>query len=232
MRKLGLIGGMSWISTRTYYEQICKLVQKRHGTHASPPLLIESLDYRDFANLTDDAAWARATGLLIDSARRLEAAGAQAIAITANVMHRVYDDVRAEVSIPILHIADRTADKMQADGVTRATLLGTKPVMTEAFFRDRIEARGIELLPPKAGDVAALDRLITEELKLGKASREAERTLKTIITISEQEGAKAIVLACTELDLVVDVDANVLPIYDTARIHCRAAVDWICDGEC
>lgn len=232
MRKLGLIGGMSWISTRTYYEQICKLVQKRHGTHASPPLLIESLDYRDFANLTDDAAWARATGLLIDSARRLEAAGAHAIAITANVMHRVYDDVRAEVSIPILHIADRTADKMQADGVTRATLLGTKPVMTEAFFRDRIEARGIELLPPKAGDVAALDRLITEELKLGKASREAERTLKTIITISEQEGAKAIVLACTELDLVVDVDANVLPIYDTARIHCRAAVDWICDGEC
>ncbi|MDC0887046.1 amino acid racemase [Altererythrobacter sp.] len=227
MRKLGLIGGMSWISTRTYYEQINRLVQKQCGARASAPLLIESLDYRDFSNLENEADWERVTQLLIASAKRLEQAGAGAIAITANAMHKVFDQVSNEVSVPVLHIGDCTGARMQANNAGQAAILGTRSVMTESFLRQRLVSHGIDLLPPDPSDVDQLDRLIAEELKLGKASRDAERLLKTIITKYEQQGAKSIVLACTELELVVDVDANVLPIFDSSRIHCEAGAEWI-----
>ena len=232
MRKLGLIGGMSWISTRTYYEQINRLVQRELGQNASAPMVIESLDFRDVQSLAMDDDWTRVGGVLSEAAKRLQDAGAGQILITANVMHRIHDTIAAAVDIPVLHIGDCTAKVMKADGVKNAALLGMRSVMTESFFHDRLVDAGIELLPAKPNDVEELDRIITTELKLGKATRNAERFLKTIITVSEQEGAKAIVLACTELELVVDVNANVLPIYDTARIHCRAAADWVLEtGE-
>lgn len=227
MRKIGLIGGMSWISTRTYYETINRLVQKHSGPRASAPLILESLDYRDFSNLQNADDWKRATGLLTESAQRLEQAGAQIILITANSMHKVYDEVASAVSVPVLHIGDCTGARMQAQQAGQTAILGTRSVMTDSFLRQRLVAHGIDLLPPEASHVDQLDRLIAEQLKLGKASRDAERLLKSIITSYEQKGAKSIVLACTELELVVDVDANVLPIFDTARIHCEAAVDWI-----
>ncbi|ABC62567.1 aspartate/glutamate racemase family protein [Erythrobacter litoralis] len=222
-----MIGGMSWISTRTYYEYINQLMQKRCGPKASAPLLIDSLDYRDFTALDTEADWDRATGLLIDSARRLEQAGAEGIVITANAMHRVYDKLVDAVSIEVLHIADSTGERMQAKGASDAAILGTKAVMTESFFRKRLVSHGVDLLPPEMAHAEQLERLISQELKLGKKTRDAERTLKSMITWYEQHGAKAIVLACTELELVVDIDANVLPIYDTARIHCEAAIEWI-----
>ena len=222
-----MIGGISWISTRTYYEYINQLMQKRCGPKASAPLLIDSLDYRDFTGLDSEEDWDRAGKLLIDSARRLEQAGAEGLLIAANAMHRLYDSIAEAVSIPILHIADSTGERMQAKGATTAAILGTKSVMTEGFFRSRLVSHGVDLLPPEMSHADELDRLIAEELKLGRKTRDAERALKTIITWYEQHGAKAIVLACTELELVVDIDANVLPIYDTARIHCEAALDWI-----
>ena len=227
MRKLGIIGGMSWVSTATYYERINRIVQKRSAPMASAPLLIESLDFCQLHALTAEADWQRAAGVLIESARRLEGAGAQGLIIGANSMHRLYDDVAAAVDIPILHIAEFVGRAMQRAGTTNAALLGTRNVMTESFYRKRLVAHGIDLLPPNLDYVEMLDRIIYDELMVGKVSREAERTLKTIITNKAQEGAEAIVLACTELDLVVDVDANVLPIFDSTRIHCDAAADWI-----
>ena len=110
----------------------------------------------------------------------------------------------------------------------KAMILGTRAVMTDSFMRQRLVSHGVDLMPPVPEHVDQLDRIIAEELKLGKASRDAERSLKSMITTYDQDGCKAIILACTELELVVDVDANVLPIYDTARIHCEAAVEWIC----
>jgi aspartate racemase len=227
LRKLGLIGGMSWLSTRTYYEHINRMVQTRLGAPASAPLLIESLDFRDLVRLSSAEDWARAADVLADSARRLEAAGATAIVIGANSMHKVHDKVAAAVSVPVIHIAECVAERMAADGVKKAALIGTRNVMVESFYRQKLIARDIELLPPEMQFVETLDRIIYGELLLGKASRQAERELKTILTNLEQDGAEAVVLGCTELEMVVDVDANVLPIYDCTRIHAEAAVDWI-----
>jgi aspartate racemase len=224
---MGLIGGMSWVSTRDYYEQINRGVRRRTSAMASAPLLIESLDFAQLWGLTDAAGWDRAAGVLSDSARRLEGAGAQGLLICANSMHKVYDQVAGAVSIPVLHIADCVGAAMQKAGATNAELIGTRNVMTERFYRDRLVAHDVDLLPPDLAMADEIDRIIYEELMRGKATREAERTLKTWITRKEQDGAEAIVLACTELAMVVDVDANVLPVFDSTRIHSAAAVEWI-----
>ncbi len=227
MRKIGLIGGMSWVSTRTYYEDINQLVQARTSRLTSAPLLIESLDFTDLVRLSTTEQWAHATAVLADSARRLEQAGATALLIGANSMHKVYDKVAEAVSVPVIHIADVVGARMQADGITNATLIGTRNVVMESFYRKRLVAHGVTLLPPAIGDVEEADRIIYEELMQGKATRAAERTFKTMLTNMGQQGAQAAVLGCTELDMVIDVDANVLPIYDGTRIHAEAAVDWI-----
>ena len=231
LRKLGIIGGMSWVPTATYYDRINRIVQKRAAPMASAPLLIESLDFCQLYALVEERDWQRASGVLSESAKRLEGAGAEALIIGANSMHRLYDDVAAAVDVPILHIAEYVGMAMKRAGATSAALLGTRNVMTESFYRKRLVAHGIDLLPPNMEYVEMLDRIIYDELMVGKVTREAERSLKTIITNKAQEGAGAIVLACTELDLVVDVDANVLPIFDSTRIHCEAAADWILDQE-
>jgi len=227
LRKLGLIGGMSWVSTRTYYEHINRIVQQRIDKRASAPLLIESLDFSNLYALKSEEDWQRAAGILTESAQRLERAGAGALVIGANSMHRVYNDVAAAVSVPILHIAECVGERMSADKVEKAALFGTSNVMTESFYRRRLVAHGVDLLPPDLDYAEELDRIIYDELVLGKVSRDAERSLKTMITVKEQDGADAIVLACTELELVVDVDANVLPIYDSTRIHAEKAAEWI-----
>lgn len=230
MRKIGLIGGMTWLSTRTYYEHINKGVQARSGPRSSAPLLIESLDSTGMTRLSSKEEWDQAADVLAASAQRLEAAGATAVLIGANSMHKVYDTVARAVSVPVIHIAECVAAKMAADGVKKAALIGTRNVMVESFYRQKLIARDIELLPPEMGFVETLDRIIYDELLLGKASRQAERELKTILTNLQQDGAEAVVLGCTELEMVVDVDANVLPIYDCTRIHAQAAVDWIMGG--
>jgi aspartate racemase len=227
LRKLGLIGGMSWLSTRTYYEHINRLVEKRVGAPASAPMLIENLDFRDLIRLSTADDWTRAAGVLVDSAKRLEAAGAGAIVIGTNSMHMVYDQVAAAVSVPVLHIAECVGERMAGKKVKKAALLGTRNVMLESFYRQKLIARDIELLPPEMADVEALDRIIYDELIRGKATRQSERVLKTMITNLAQDGAQGIVLGCTELEMIVDVDANVLPIYDCTRIHAEAAADWI-----
>lgn len=227
MRKLGLIGGMSWRSTRTYYEHVNRLVQGRAGPTASAPMLIENLDFRELVRLSTPEDWKRAAGVLTESAKRLEAAGAGAIVIGANSMHKVYDEVASAVSVPVLHIAECVGARMAAKKVRKAALLGTRNVMLEGFYRQKLVAHDIELLPPEMADVDALDRIIYDELIQGKASRQSQRALKTILTNLGQDGAQAVVLGCTELEMIVDVDANVLPIYDGTRIHAESAADWI-----
>ncbi|MBX7483672.1 aspartate/glutamate racemase family protein [Qipengyuania qiaonensis] len=227
MRKLGIIGGMSWISTRAYYERINKFVQKKAPPLASPPLLIESLDYGPIAaaKATDD--WDGIASALVDSARRLESGGAEGLVIAANAMHKVYDRLAEAVSIPVLHIADSVGKAMQEANCESAALLGTRVVMTESFYRQRLVGYGVNLLPPDPGDVELVDGIIYKELMLGRVTRDAERALKTVITMKEKDGAEAIVLACTELEMVVDADANVLPVFDSTDIHCRTIADWI-----
>jgi aspartate racemase len=228
LRKLGIIGGMSWVSTRMYYETINRLVQRRVAPMASAPLLIESVDFCQLYGIIDQSGWQRAEEVLTASARRLADAGAEALVIAANSMHRVYDPVAAAVEVPIIHIADCMGDRMAAAGVRQAALIGTRNVMTENFYRQRLVAKGIDLAPPDMAEVETTDRIIYDELMKGQATRSSERYFKTMITRMEQDGVTAVALACTELNLVIDASANVLPIFDSSRIHCEAAVEWIC----
>ncbi len=227
LRKLGLIGGMSWVSTRVYYEDINTIVQRRVNPTASAPLVMESIDFSTLYRTIGKPEWDHAAEILIDSAKRLEAAGAGALVIAANSMHAVYDKVTAEVSIPVIHIADCVARRMTAKGVKRAAILGTRNVMMEDFYRERLVTQDIELLPPNMEVVEQLDTIIYDELMHGKVRRDSERALKTMITNLEKQGAEAVVMACTELDLLIDTDANILPIFDSGHIHAAAAAEWI-----
>ena len=227
MHKLGLIGGLSWTSTARYYEIINQAVHRARGGQHSAPLLIESLDFATVAACTSDEEWDSAVDVLIAAARRLETAGAGALLICANSMHRVYDRVQGAVHVPILHIAERVGKKMQADGVEKAALIGTRNVMTEKFYRQRLVAHGVSLLPPDMELADRIDRIVYDELTVGKISRESERYMKSEMTDIAKQDVQAVVLACTELELIVDVKANVLPIYDCTRIHAMAGVDFI-----
>jgi len=218
---------MSWVSTRAYYERINKEIQRRSNFMSSAPLLIESLDYSLIAKAKQADDWDAVASLLVESGRRLESAGAQGMIIAANTMHKVYDRVAEGLSIPVLHIADSVGEAMKKANCDNAALLGTRFVMTESFYRQRLVAHDVDLLPPDPGDVELVDGIIYKELMLGRVTRSAERALKTIITNKDKEGAKAIVLACTELEMVVDTDANVLPVFDSTDIHCRAAAEWM-----
>lgn len=231
LRKLGLIGGLSWVSTRAYFERINRYVRRHHDVRATAPMLIESLDFsaQPWPESADD--WRQVTAMLAESAERLSAAGAEMLVIGANVMHKVYREVEAQVDTPFLHIAECVGEKLAADGVRTAALVGVRSVMTESFYRRRLVAHDVDLLPPRTTDVDALDRIITQELMVGKATRDAERTLKSMFTDFERDGAEAVVMANTELDQVVDVDANILPVYDCTAIHAEAAARWIIGDE-
>jgi aspartate racemase len=226
-----MIGGMSWASTALYYEQINKGVNRRLGGVASAPLVIESIDFARFSAMQHGGEWDSAADMLAESARRLEAAGATALVLCSNTAHKLYDEVAGSVSVPILHIGDITAGKLIADGVRRAGLVGTKFTMGEGFYRDRIEAHGIEVSVPDPGIAQEIDRIIFEELVRGQVSRISQRTLKTCLTVMGQARNQAVILGCTELVMLVDPGANVLPVYDTTAIHSEAAVDWILGDE-
>ncbi len=230
MRKLGLIGGMSWYSTEFYYRRINKQVQKTTGALCSAPLLLDSLDFCDIARASSEEDWSKVGDVLVASAQRLEAGGAGAILICANSMHKVHDQVAAALSIPVIHIADTVGKRMKADGVKSAALIGTRNVMTESWYRQRLVKHGVTLLPWETEDVEELDRIIYEELMAGQAVRNSERTLKTMLTEIDKDGADAVVLGCTELGMIVDTKANILPIYDSAEIHADAGVEWILNG--
>ena len=227
MRKLGIIGGTSWSSTALYYEHINKGVAQRLGGLHSATLAIESLDLAPYAamELSDD--WDGVAKVTIDAAQRLQASGAEGVIITSNTGHKVYDAVAANIDVPMLHIADSTADRLVADGRTRVGLLGTRFTMTEPHIRSRLEARGISLAPMEPEWVREVDRIIFDELAAGRVVRDSQRKLKTLITELAKRKVQAVVLGCTELVLAVDVRANVVPVYDTTAIHARACVEWM-----
>ena len=231
VRKLGLIGGMSWVSTAMYYEQINKGVAKRLGGLSSAPLLIESLDFAPVAELQSAGDWKALGALMAASARRLVDAGAEGLILCSNTMHKLYDETAAAVSVPILHIGDVTAEKLAEDGVRRAGLIGTRFTMAESFYRERLEAKGIAVTLPDPATAEEIDRMIFEELELGQVTRQSQRRLKTCLTTMSQARQQAVILGCTELVMLVDPGATVLPVYDTTSLHARAAIDWILDGE-
>jgi aspartate racemase len=231
LRKLGIVGGTSWSSTALYYEHINRGVARRLGALHSARLAIESLDLAPVAEMELADDWDGVAAVLIEAARKLRSSGAEGILLASNTSHKVYDRVNAAVRVPILHIADPTAERLVADRRTRVALIGTRFTMTEGHIRDRLEARGIELAPIRADWVREIDRIIFDELAAGRVVRDSQRKLKTLITELAKQKVQAVVLGCTELVLAVDVRANVIPVYDTTAIHARAAVDWMLEDE-
>lgn len=227
MKKLGLIGGLSWRSTLRYYQIINEQVARRKGGLHSAPLVMESFDFVEVGHCATAEDWDNAAAALTRAAHQLEASGAEALVICANSMHVIHDRIASEIGIPIIHIADTVGAKMQADGVKSAAIVGTRNVMTEKFYRQRLVGYGISLLPPDMDLAGRVDGIVYDELMLGKVSRESERFMKSELTDIAKQQVQAVVLACTELEMIVDVRANVLPIYDSTSIHARAAVDFI-----
>ena len=230
MKKLGIIGGMSWVSTGVYYDRINRIVQRRAKFAANAPMVIDSLNFAEFTNWRETRDWDVATRLLVESAQRLERFGADGLLIGANTMHKVYDEVAASVDIPILNLIDAVGQEVAASKHRKVALIGTRTVMVDETIRQRLTEHGLKLMPPEAQKVDVIERIIYDELMLGRATRDAERKLRTIFTEKAQDGAEAVILACTELEAVVDTDANVLPVFDSTDIHCRVAADFILDG--
>ncbi len=231
MRKLGIVGGTSWASTALYYDHINRGVAQRLGGLHSARLGIESLDLAPVAEMEHKGDWDGVARIIVDAARRLQASGAEGLLIASNTGHKVYDQVAAALSIPVLHIAEATAEKLVADGRTRVALLGTRFTMSEPYVRERIERRGISLVGIAPDWTREVDRIIFDELAAGRVIRDSQRKLKSLITELAKQKVHAVVLGCTELVLAVDVRANVIPVYDTTAIHARAAVDWMMADE-
>lgn len=231
MRKLGIIGGATWSSTALYYDHINRGVAQRLGGLHSARLVIESLDFEDYAAFHRANDLAGGNALIVDAAKRLKGAGAEAIVLASNTMHRAHAEVTMATGLPLIDIREITADRLSADRLSRIALLGTRFTMTEPFAREPYEQRGIvvhELTPEWRTEV---DRIIYQELAAGRVVRDSQRKLKTLITELAKQKVQAIVLGCTELVLAVDVRANVLPVYDTTAIHARACVDWMLAEE-
>jgi len=222
-----MIGGTSWHSTAMYYEQINKAVMRRRGAASSAPLLIESLDFERYHGLQEAADSEGVAGMLVDSAVRLEKAGAEGLILCSNTAHKYYDRIADAIGIPMIHIGDVTGARMAKDGVKRAGLFGTRFTMSEPYLKERIEAHGIAVTTPDAATAKEIDRIIFDELVKGQVTRTSQRTLKTCLTVMGQARQQAVILGCTELVLLVDTAANVVPLYDTTALHAQAAVDWI-----
>jgi len=228
MRKLGLIGGLSWSSTARYYEIINQTVQRRLGGLHSASLLIDSLDFAEVARCTSTNDWDCAAGQMLGAAKRLEAAGADGLMICANSLHKVSGQIADAIKIPLIHIIDEIGARLKADAVKAVALVGTSNVMIDRDYRQQlVSAGGVSLLPPDAELAARIDRMVYEELAAGKITRDAERFMKSELTDIAKEEVQAAVLACTELDLIVDVNANVLPIYDSTTIHAEAGARFV-----
>jgi aspartate racemase len=227
VRKLGIIGGMSWASTALYYDHINRGVSRRLGGLHSARLAVESVDLAPLAKLELSGDWDGVAAIMSEAARNLVRSGADGLLIASNTGHKAFNAVAATVNVPMLHIGDAAADKLAADNVTRAALLGTRFTMTEPHVRSRLEERGIALAPVEQKWIDEVDRIIFEELAAGQVVRDSQRKLKTLIADLARQKVQAVVLGCTELVLAVDTRANVIPVYDTTAIHSRAAVEWM-----
>jgi aspartate racemase len=227
VRKLGIIGGTSWTSTALYYEHINRGVARRLGGLHSGRLTIESIDFAEMEAMQRAGDWVGIAELYVDAGRRLVAAGAEGMLMACNTTHKIYDALAAEAGVPVIHIGEAAADRLVADRRSRVAVLGTRFTMTEPFIRSRIEARGVQIVAIDEPWIREVDRIIFEELAVGRVVRDSQRKLKTLITELAKQRVQAVVLACTELVLAVDVRANVIPVYDTTEIHAAAAVEWM-----
>jgi aspartate racemase len=225
MKKIGVLGGMSWQSTLQYYRLLNEGVRDRLGGLHSARVVISSVDFEPIEKMQIAGEWHTAGELLAAEAAALESAGAELILIATNTMHKVYEQIANAVSCDVLHLADVTATAVLDAGLNRIGLLATLYTMEDDFYRDRLAASAVESLIPEAADRAEVQRIIYDELCLGVVSSTSRDRLIDIAQRMIQRGAQGIVLGCTELELVVSDDELPVPVFATTSLHCRAALD-------
>lgn len=226
MRTLGLLAGMSWESTIPYYRIINERVRDMRGGLHSAPLLMYSVDFADIARLQSSGDWDEAGRQLADAAALLRKAGAQAIVICTNTMHKVAKQIEAGCGLPLLHVADATAACIRATGLERVGLLGTRFTMEQEFYRARLAGHGLDVLVPEAAQRDEVHRIIYDELCRGEIHEESRDAFRRVMADLVLRGAQGIILGCTEIGLLVGDGDTTVPTFDTTRIHAEAAADW------
>ena len=223
MKTIGLIGGMSWESTVTYYQILNEAVKEQLGGFHSAKILLYSVDFAEIEEHQSTGQWDKSAEVLGAAAETLEKAGADLILICTNTMHKVAPQVCSRISVPLVHIAEVTADALIEAGITNVGLLGSKYTMTQDFYKQKLIDRGINVLIPDEAGMEIVNHVIFNELCLGQIREESRQQYVAIIEDLRRRGAQGVILGCTEIGLLVRQEDSPLPVFDTTEIHCRKA---------
>ncbi|NAX23727.1 aspartate/glutamate racemase family protein [Vibrio sp. V39_P1S14PM300] len=225
MKTIGLLGGMSWESTASYYSAINHATKQTLGGLHSAKLILNSVDFAEIEALQHQGEWQKTAEILIDAAQSVERAGADFLLICTNTMHKVADDIQQRITIPLLHIADATAEALKRDGVEKVGLLGTAFTMEQGFYKEHLSERhGIEVIIPNGVQRKLVHEVIYHELCLGQFNPRSKDEFLTIVADLHEQGAQAVILGCTEIALLIQSADSEVPLYDTTAIHAQAAV--------
>lgn len=226
MKTIGMLGGMSWESSADYYRIVNELVKDRLGGLHSAKVMLCSVDFAEIEKLQHQDKWEEAGLLLSQKAKDIEKGGADFLMICTNTMHKLADEIESAISIPLLHIADATAEKIKAHGLRRIGLLGTQFTMEQGFYKGRLEDQfGFDVMVPNEVDRKTVHSIIYSELCMGKVLKKSKSAFLHIIDKLIQQGAEGIILGCTEIGMLVNSEDVLVPVFDTTRIHAEAAVE-------
>lgn len=223
MKTIGLLGGMSWESTVTYYQIINEYVKREIGGLHSAKIILYSVDFAEIEECQAKGDWEKSAGILSAAAENLEKAGADFIVICTNTMHKIVPQMQDKLMIPIFHIADAIAGALLENNIKKAALLGTKYTMTQDFYKERLIAAGITVMIPEKGDIETVNRVIYDELCLGKVLDASRVEYQKIIEKLKKKGAEGIILGCTEIGMLIKQEDSVLPVFDSTQLHGQAA---------
>ncbi len=226
MKIIGLIGGMSWESTKEYYQIINRTVQDKLGGFNSAKCILYSFNFAEIKSLQDSDDWQSLSKMMVGAAKALQRAGADFIVICANTMHKIADDIEEKARLPVLHIADATAKRIVEKGIKKVGLLGTRFTMQQDFYKKKLEKWGIQAIIPLRNEQQMVDDIIYSELCLGILNPFSKERIKIAIKNLIAEGAQGIILGCTELPLLLKQDDVEVPLFNTTEIHAKAAVDF------
>jgi len=227
MKTIGLIGGMSWESSLEYYRVMNLTVKEKLGGFHSAKCFMYSLDFEEVEKLQHEGKWDEATALMIEAARKIEKAGADFVVICTNTMHKMAEEIKKSIRIPLLHIADVTAEKIKEKGLRKIGLLGTRFTMEQDFYRSRLEKKhGLEVIVPDEEERQIIQNILYNELCVGEIKKLSKNTFKKIIKNLAIRGAEGIILGCTEIPLIVEQKDYKIPLFDTTRIHAKRAVEY------
>lgn len=227
MKKIGMLGGMSWESTATYYKLLNEEIKNRLGGLHSAKIILSSVDFEEIEKFQHSSLWDETADILSKEAKSIENADADFLIICTNTMHKVVPQIEENINIPILHIADATAKALVKDGISRVALLGTKFTMTEDFYKNRINEKfGIEVIVPNEHEQDIIHEVIYKELCLGKCNRNSrDEYIKIIKRLEEEENCEAVILGCTEISMLIKQGYVDIPLYDTTKLHAISAID-------